>query len=297
MKAELAAFGIALRRVSLWGVAVIALYEAWLLRGPSAAQTGHDAYAYWLVWHHHPMYGIAPFHLNAFLYSPVFAQAIWPLTLLPWLVFFAVWTAGAFAIYAWLLWPLPWWQRVPLLCMCVPQVITGNIWPLFALVILFGFRRPSLWAFPLLTKVTSAMGLVWFAARREWRLLAEAVAVSAALIGVSAAVSPGLWVAWGHLLLHGGSATTPRFSGGFNIPLAPRLPVAVILAVYAARRNRVAFLAAAVAIGSPVFNLDLLVSNLFVFAALPRLRQRGLPEPATAPVLVESPPGLTLQES
>ena len=91
---------------------------------------------------------------------------------------------------------------------------------------------------------------------------------------VSAAISPHLWAEWIHLLIHGGSVATPAFTGGLNIPLRLRLPVAVGLAVYGARKDRVGFLAAAVAIGSPVFNAGLTLSTFSVFAALPRLHGR-----------------------
>lgn len=236
---------------------------------------GYDSHAYWSVWRHHLVYGRAPNHKDAFLYSPLFAQLIWPLTLLPWPVFLAGWTAAGFAIYAWLLWPLDWRWRLPLLCMCVPQAVIGNVWPLFALALVFGFRRPSLWAVPLLVKVTSAMGLVWFAARGEWRAAARALLLASALVAVSAAADPGLWSAWVHLLLHGGSASGSPSSSSASIPLWPRLPVALTLAVYGARKSRVGFLCAAVAIGSPVFALSLFMSSLFMFTALPRLALRS----------------------
>jgi hypothetical protein len=270
MREELAGLGIALRRVSLWGVGIFYLFVGLVVWRLGA---GHDSFAYWWAWHHHPMYGIAPRHFGAFLYSPVFAQAIWPLTRLPWPVFFWIWTVGSFAIYGWLLWPLRWWIRIPLLCLCVPQVIQGNVWPIFALVLVFGFRRPALWSIPLLVKVTSAMGLVWFAVRREWRALAQALVAAAALVGVSALISPHLWTAWIHLLIYGGSASTPEFTGGApNIPLAVRLPIAIALTVYGARKERVAFLAFAVCLASPVFDTGLTLSNFFVLAAIPRMR-------------------------
>lgn len=270
-----------MRRTALWGVGAFYLYVGWWVWKLGA---GQDSYAYWLAWHHHQMYGIGPSHFGAFLYSPVFAQVIWPLTRFPWPVFFWVWTVSSFAVFAWLLWPLQLRHRIPLLCFCVPQVIDGNVWPLFAIVILFGFRRPALWSVPLLVKVTSAMGLVWFAARREWHSLARALSAAAVLTGVSALISPHLWVEWVHLLIHGGSVAAPAFTGGLNVPLAARLPTALALAVYGARNDRVGFLAAAVAIGSPIFNAGLTLSTFSVFAALPRLQGRPSPKVALTPV-------------
>jgi hypothetical protein len=68
-----------------------------------------------------------------------------------------------------------------------------------------------------------------------------------------------------------------------TIPLAARLPVAAALAAYGAHKSRFGFLAAAVAIGSPVFDFSIMFSNFFVLAALPRLREcRTKPEPAVS---------------
>ena len=47
---------------------------------------GWDARAYWLAWHG-PMYTTAPDSMGAYLYSPAFAQAIWPLAVAPWPAF------------------------------------------------------------------------------------------------------------------------------------------------------------------------------------------------------------------
>ena len=119
------------------------------------------------------MYGLPPNTADAYLYSPAFAQVLWPLAQLPWPLFLAAWTVAGFALYAWLLRPLGRALAAPLLLFCLPQAMVGNIWPLLAVVLVFGFRRPGLWAFPLLTKVTAGVGVVWFAARGEWRNLAR----------------------------------------------------------------------------------------------------------------------------
>jgi Glycosyltransferase family 87 len=266
--AEVWPFLYALRDVLLWTLGAFYLL---LASGLWKVGFGHDAHAYWLAWRRHPMYGIAPDRVDAFLYSPVFAQAVWPLTRLSWHAFFALWVSASVAAFVWLLWPLRWRYRIPLLCLCAPVIVSGDIWPLLATVIVLGFRRPTLWSIALLTKVTAAMGLLWFAVRREWEPLLRALAAAAILVGVSAAVSPGLWAAWLHLLIHGGSATTASY-GGIDIPFAGRLPVALGLATYGAAKGRVGFLIAAVAIGSPTFDFSLSLSNFCVFAALPRLR-------------------------
>jgi hypothetical protein len=255
------------------------LLALWLLGGLYASiaivgwrtALGYDAHAYWLAWHHSPMYGLPPNTADAYLYSPAFAQVLWPLAQLPWPVFLAAWTVAGFALYAWLLRPLGRALAAPLLLFCLPQAMVGNIWPLLAVVLVFGFRRPSLWALPLLTKVTAGVGVVWFAARGEWRNLARVVVPTIVVTAVSVAISPQLWLDWLHILRGGGTGGTA--AGGYDIPLAYRLPVALALAAYAARRSRPGVLAIAMALACPVFALSYLLSNVFLLAALPRLRE------------------------
>lgn len=232
---------------------------------------GYDAHAYWLAWHHSPMYGLPPNTADAYLYSPAFAQVLWPLAQLPWPLFLAAWAIAGFALYAWLLRPLGRALAAPLLLFCLPQAMVGNIWPLLALVLVFGFRRPGLWALPLLTKVTAGVGLVWFAARGEWRSLARVLVPTVLVTATSVAISPQLWVDWLHIL--GGGGTGGSTAGGYDIPLVYRLPVALALVVYAARRSRPALLAVAMALACPVFALSYVMSNVFLLTALPRLRE------------------------
>jgi hypothetical protein len=232
---------------------------------------GYDAHAYWLAWHHSPMYGLPPNTADAYLYSPAFAQMLWPLAQLPWPLFLAVWTVAGFALYAWLLRPLGRALAAPLLLFCLPQAMVGNIWPLLAVVLVFGFRRPGLWALPLLTKVTAGVGVVWFAARGEWKNLARVVVPTVLVTAISVAISPQLWVDWLHILRGGGTGGSS--AGGYDIPLVYRLPVALALTVYAARRSRPVMLAAAVGLACPVFALSYVMSNVFLLTALPRLRE------------------------
>ena len=234
---------------------------------------GYDTHAYWHAWHTSPMYGASPNTKDAFLYSPAFAQLIWPLAQLPWPCFAAIWTVGGLLVYAWLLWPVSLKWRVPLLVLCVPEAGVGNIWPLLALVAVFAFEAPSLWAFTLLTKVTAATGVIWFGVRREWGALVRLAVAVLAVTAVSVAISPSLWLGWLRLLVGGGNGGVP--SQSVNIPLSWRLPVAVVLAFYAARRGKRGLLALTVGLAAPVFTLTALASNLFLLTALPRLRLRS----------------------
>src|SRR4051812_9738143 len=53
--------------------------------------------------------GSNPYTIGAYLYAPAFAQAIAPLTELPWPIFAALWTAAIAAAYIWLVgrWAFP----------------------------------------------------------------------------------------------------------------------------------------------------------------------------------------------
>jgi hypothetical protein len=239
----------------------------------AGGRLGADAHAYWAAWRN-GVYSAAPGQIDAFLYSPAFAQGIWPLTLLPWPVFFALWASAAVAIYAWLLAPLGRAWATPLLLMCLPEVVYGNIFPYLALVVVLGLRRPALWALPLLTKITPAVGLAWFATRREWRRLTIAIGTAGALAGVSYIVAPHLWAEWVRLLLHPDSFSDPtRVTAGPLLQVPPQLilavgvPASLCLTVYAARTSRAWLLPFAMVLGSTVFWLSIFA----VLTAIPRL--------------------------
>jgi hypothetical protein len=232
-----------------------------------------DAHAYWLAWHNH-LYSAAPEQRDAYLYSPAFAQLIWPATLLPWAVFATLWAAGVAGAYWWLLRPLALQWRLPIFGLCCLDIAAGNVWSLFAITLVLGFRRPALWAIPLLTKLTPVLGPAWFAARREWRKLGIWFGTVFIIVAVSVSVRPDLWHAWFNLLLHPESHRAA--TGGDWQPLlylhgpwllAFELPIAVAITVYAARTSRPWLLAIAMVLANPVLTSD----GLVVLAALPRL--------------------------
>jgi hypothetical protein len=184
------------------------LIAAWVLAADVAAVTtygfiadhsiGLDAHAYWLTSRAHgDLYGRAPDTVDAYLYSPAFAQAVWPLALLPWTLFAGVWMAAEATAFAWLVRPLGWRWGIPAFLMCVPEIVQGNIVGFIAVVAVLGARRAYLWALPALTKPTlGALGLAGLAARGEWRSAARGVATIAAITGVSVALWPSAWVDW-----------------------------------------------------------------------------------------------------
>ena len=136
---------------------------------------GWDAHAYYVAWSG-GLYEELPETLDAYNYSPLFAQVIWPLTLLPWPVFCALFVGAAAAGIVWLSRPLPTPLAIGLWLFCLPEILSGNIFWLLAVMTVVGFSRGSPWCVAAFTKVVPCLGPVWFLARREWRLLAGFVA-------------------------------------------------------------------------------------------------------------------------
>ena len=250
-----------------------------------------DAYAYWTT-RTGDFYATAETgQIGAYLYSPAFAQALTPLVVLPFAVFNALWTAINFAALWWLLrrWALP-----SLLFLPIPfEIISGNVHLLYAVAIVAGFRYPATWALMLLTKVTPGVGLLWFLARREWRALAIALGVTAAIVAVSFVLDPSAWEEWiailrGDLAGAGqGSIQTPGWY--LAVPLLPRLAVAALITVAAALTDRRWLLPVAVVIALPVVWLN----GLAVLAAVVPLwlaRSQAVEHRAQAPVARVSEP-------
>lgn len=224
---------------------------------------GIDARAYWRVDLAHPYTSSTLGGLSSYLYPPIFGQILAPLSALPFPVFFALWTALLVVVLAWLVRPWPW----ALLILALPisyELLVGNIHLLIAAVVVLGFTSPGLWAFPLLTKITPGVGLVWFAVRREWRALAGAVAVTAVAMGLSVLVSPGAWSDWLTFI-------TANRNGGEAVLL--RLAVAVALVAFAGLTDRPWLVAVGVWIAFPAVYVETWV----VLLAIIRLRRAAEP--------------------
>ena len=250
---------------------------------------GVDAHAYWLAWHG-PMYTTAPGTPDAYLYSPAFAQAIWPLAQLPWAVFVFVITVGLGAGLAWLLKPLGWTWGPPLWLAGLPEIVSGNIFILMAIAAVAGFSRPGNWAFMALTKITPCVGPVWFLVRGEWSMFARALMSIGIMAGVSAALAPVLWQEWfTFLVTHLGDST-----GAIGSPLMPpstiRIPMGLALTVWAARRDKQWCIPVAMLLCSPV----LWLGSFTLLAAIPRIHATQLdrgPDAAALPSDNTSLPG------
>jgi hypothetical protein len=242
-----------LRRVlGVWGLLVAVLLVVVMTAlaepfEPDSFGPGHDARAYWAAPLDDPYEAGSVGHESAYLYSPAFLTILSPLRALPWPVFLGLWTAGLLGVLFWLARPL---LFLPLMLFVLPEIWGGNITILLAAAIVLGFSRSGAWAFPLLTKVTPGLGLLWFGFRREWRPFGIAVALTAGIIAIGATFSPNLWADWFALLSSStGSSTVP---GSVPIPLVMRLPLAIAVIAFAAWRGQRWLLPIGVLLAMPV---------------------------------------------
>jgi Glycosyltransferase family 87 len=209
-----------------------------------------DAHAYWAANPLDPYHAAALSDFDAYFYSPAFAQAIWPLHALPWPIFAGLWTAAIVVAFRWL--SGLWLGLVILLPPVFIEVAVGNIHAFLAVAIVLSFRWPAAWAFVLLTKVTPGIGLLWFAVRREWRNLAIALGMTAAIVAVSFAIAPSLWGQWIELLAGRSGAPTPQLGIWGAVPMLIRLPIAAALVVFAALTERRWLVPVAAVLAMPV---------------------------------------------
>jgi hypothetical protein len=287
---------LAIRRLAVSGfVLVVTIFvAARLLNVYPWNERLFDLWAYWST-----RFGLdytlaRPGASGAYIYSPAFAHLISPLTLLPLPVFTAVWTAFTAAILYW----LAGWRSflIGLFIPVVMSIAIGQTDLLMAAAIVIGFRWPAVWFLPIVTKLTPGIGLLWFAARREWRSLVIAMGATAAIAGVSIAIDPKAWLGWLAML---GRMDFPAVGDGvyLPIPLWMRLPLVAVLIVWGARSNRRWVLPLGVCLSLPTVWLN---TPTILVAILPML-QRGAQAPAGRWLRAASPwpalpsvfPGLT----
>jgi hypothetical protein len=215
-------------------VSLVALTWTWFTL--SQGDFVHDAYAYWSINYSDP-YGVSLVGRPAtYLYSPAFAQAIWPATLLPWNVFASLWIGLNLVVLAWM--ARPWLAAVLLFIPHSPvtdEITTGNIHLLIAASLVIGLRYAGAFAFPLLTKLTPGVSVLWFAGARKWRALAVAVGITLGVSLVSFVLAPQAWIDWIDLLRS--SAQVPVVGGESVIagPLWLRTALAGALVVIGGR--------------------------------------------------------------
>ena len=256
-------------------LSVVGLFMVWLVVSGLLADPhnlGYDARAYW----GYPRdavyagpgesagYGI-------YRYSPVFVPLMTLFSQAPWAVFVAGWVAVSVVVYLWL--AGPWWLAMLAFPPFVIEMRMGNVHMLLALAIVLGFRWPATWSFVLLTKVTPGIGLLWFAVRREWRALAIALGATVALVVISAALAPGLWLDWIRSLTQTSEPNVPLAA---VVPLWPRLIVAAVIIIWGARTDRRWTVVVGATLALPVLWFHGLAMLVGIVAL-----QRGLPERAS----------------
>jgi hypothetical protein len=190
---------------------------------------GVDAAAYHGVDLVHPYAAGVVGDLSAYLYSPAFALALAPFSALPFDVFYGLWALASFLVLGWLVRPWPWALGI-FFFPITAELMTGQVHLFIAAAIVLGFRRPGLWALPILTKITPGIGLLWFAVRREWRALAEAVGVTLAIVAVSFVLYPTAWFDWFDFLRAN--------SGSSEAFLLPRIAIGAGLVAVGALTDR-----------------------------------------------------------
>ena len=205
------------------------------------------------------------FALGAFRYTPPIAYLFAPLGLMSWWLFIWLWSALSLSILVWL------GGRWTLVVLALPPVALelyhGNVHLLIAAAIALSFRFPWTWAFVILTKITPGVGVLWFAARREWRSFAIALGATAAICAVTFVIEPSYWVDFFHSIQS--NLTEPQY---FSIPppWPVRLPLAVVIVIWGARTDRPWTVPIAATLGLPIIWPHGLTVAL---AAIPFLRR------------------------
>jgi hypothetical protein len=118
------------------------------------------------------------------------------------------------------------------------EVSTGNIHLLLGAAVVMSFRAPAVWSFPLLTKVTPGVGILWFAGRQQWRELVMAGTAAAVITVVSFALAPHLWVEWLDVLRRSRGVPVPSQIAIVPGSLLLRLCAAAVLALCAGLTDR-----------------------------------------------------------
>jgi hypothetical protein len=249
-----------------------------LVVAPRVQSFGYDAFAYWSVSMPEP-YAVPVGALGAYNYSPAFAQVADWFSALEWWVFLYLWVWLLVGSVIWIAGSPTWIVVAFAIPFVALELYHGNVNILLAVAVVLGFRHPWTWAFVLLTKPTSGIGLLWFAVRREWRQLGVALGATLAVTVVSFVLAPQAWFDWIDLLV--GNVGVPPLSANISIPLWLRLPAAGLLVLWGARTDRRWTVVVSAMLALPVLWW---AAPAMLVGVLPDVRrhlaQRGAAEPA-----------------
>lgn len=257
----------------------------------------YDAHAYWIAAGSEHPYATTIANgfddsvgLYKYRYPPPLIQLLAPFHLLPFPVFAGLWVGLTFVVFLVLA-----GRWAPLLLFFPPvlaELFLGNVNLLIALAIVVGMRQPAAWAFVLLTKLTPGIGLLWFAARREWRSLAIALSATGAVALASFILAPNLWLEFRDAVTAQAGAAIEVPPLALQVSLPVRLVLAAVLVVFAARTDRAWVVPIAATIGAPAIWGNVLV---ILIAAVPLAEGRGLTRPLLARPTLRPMAGLDLR--
>ena len=271
---------------------ILAAIGASLLLVTAMARWGapSDEHAYWLaarrIIEGQPLYDpaatiVTPF---AYLYPPPLAQAMVPVAaIVPSWLFSAGWTVLMGLALFWLAGRDA--IRTLALVAFPPVAVEfwfSNVHLFLAVLIVLGLRHASAsFAVGAAIKVSPGLGIPYQAVRGEWRNVAIASAVGAAMLAVSVLLSPDAWRAYVDFAL---SVDPLQQSSFVAIPFPVRAAAGLVLALVAGRLPRWSgdpLLVVAVTLALPSLwftGLSLLVGIVPLVAAERQARADRLPE-------------------
>ena len=186
--------------------------------------------------------------LGYLFYPPPVAQASALLQPIGWSAFAILLTVATF----WAMWFSVRTLAIPLLLLGVPHyleigpaepavfldyALLGNLQWLLVAASLVAFRRPSLFAALLLTKVATAVGWWWHPLRGDWPAASRPVIVTGAVMFASFVAAPELWFAFARFVTGNYTTADPPLPT-FFVPIGIRLPTAILLVFWGARTGR-----------------------------------------------------------
>ena len=180
-------------------------------------------------------------------YPPPTAQLSTVLQPLGWSIFIVCWTTLIFASmwYCARDWSLPLLALgfpaamlgLPFLGTFAGYALNGNMQWILAALVLIALKRPVAWAILAVTKVTPAIGILWYLVRREWRPAAIAIGATAIVVVVAFVFAPAVWIDWIGFTLRNYQMTDPPIDL-FPVPFGIRLVTAALLVAWGALTDR-----------------------------------------------------------